>query len=121
MHTITGAKVTVIVESELGNMLPYRSHPTFDASTQTEDTKLSPLKQVKNAPPPAFESPQRRAVTRRVMSRTVIGKVSVVGLPGKTAPPNLPSTSASTTGKCQECGIIFESKNDELFRKKHGK
>ena len=110
--------MSIIIQSEFDNESRYQSHPPVDVGTQTIDGKFSPFKQLKRAIPSESESPQKRATT---IKRTIIDNVSVVGLPGKTPPPVLPSSSASTTGKCKGCGIIFMSKKDEEYRKKYGK
>jgi len=109
--------VLVVVESESGIMSRYESHPYFEASTQM-DAAIQPLKRLNMSSPPPSQSPQKRVVTQQ---RTLVDEVSVVGLPGKTPEPVLPAPSCSTTGKCRECGIIYNSKIDIEFRKKHGK
>ena len=52
--------------------------------------------------------------------RKRLSPLNVVNLPGKKKLKTSATTTRKTTGKCQVCGVIYESKDDKMFRKKNG-
>lgn len=114
MHICTGAKVTVIVETNT-QKYTYDSHPKAlrHCGCQVGKPALSPKK-----------ASTRSSIcnTPRKTKRAALLPVNIKNLPGKKSKSSTTSTSTSTktTGKCKVCNVIFESKADKEFRKIKG-
>ena len=111
----TGAKVSLKIDN--GNSLfQYDSHPVNHANVHVqvdECTTISPLK----TPPPKRVSVH---TPKKVISRPSIPLMEVENLPGRRKISSKTPAAKATTGKCKECNIIYESKEDKAFRKKTG-
>ena len=67
----------------------------------------------------------KKVKPKRKNPDTVLSPLNVTNLPGRkklkvSMTTTLATTTKKTTGKCQICGIIYESIEDKALRKKKG-
>lgn len=118
---MTGAKVFLKIISPSGKLFGYNSKTVTYNATETQTDNIDGLS------PLTFSPTESRPVslknqTPQKKKRIAVEDINVEGLPGKSKRLEKQSGSSTrTTGKCQECGIIFESKKDVAFRKSKGR
>ena len=123
LHAATGAHVMVKIIS-VGNKLHlYDSSGTTrrNVGTQFGKPTLPPVKKVTRQSNTKINTPKK--LSRRIS--TTLPALKVTGMPGKVARNSEVnsevSSTSKTTGKCKICKIIWESKEDQAFRKEAGK
>ena len=65
-------------------------------------------------------TPKKVTPIRKASSSTLVSPLNVANLPGKKKLKIRSATKTKVTGKCQICGIIYESKEGKAFCKKNG-